>query len=87
MGGPSGDVIRRIELFNYNTGFPEQVDVRAAPNGDVSIDVTPGGDLSRFVQPLTKEITAGIIWTSDSFAGATFAWSIDVDEAVWFVSD
>ena len=87
MGGPSGDVVQYLELFNYDTGVLEQVDVRSAANNDDSIEVTPSGDLSRFVQPATREITAEITWKSESFAGAQFNWSIDVDEAVWEVSD
>lgn len=87
MGGPSGDVVQTIEMLNYDTGELELLDVRAAATSDESVEVTPGGDLSRFIQPITNEITVHMVWKSDSFAGDPFTWAIDVDEAVWFIAD
>ena len=86
-GGPSGDVLQTIELLNYDTGVLELVDVRAAAALDEIVEVIPVGDLSRFVQPITNEITTEVTWKSESFAGPPFTWSIDVDEAVWLILD
>ncbi len=87
IGGPSGDVIQKIGLLNYNTGVLELVDVRPAATSDDSIEITPGGDVSRFVQPLSKEITAGITWLSEDFSGTPFTWSVDIDEAVFVITN
>ncbi len=87
LGGPSGDVIQKIELRNYATGALELLDLRAVAINDESIELIPAGDLTRFIQPITREITGHITWTSDSFSGKPFSWSIDVDEAVWIIED
>ena len=87
VGGPSGDVIQTIELFNYSTNTFELLDTRAVANTDESILISPGGDLSRFVQSGTDEITASIKWKSESFSGTPFTWSVDVDEAVLLISN
>lgn len=87
MGGPSGDVTQTVELFNYDAGTLELLDVRAVATSDDSIELTPGGDLSRFIHPLHNEITAHIVWKSDEFSGEPFNWAIDVDEAVWLIED
>ncbi len=84
-GGLPGDVIQEIALFDYDAGEFELVDIRPAVNSDESLEVTPGGDVSRFVQSLSSEITARVTWRSESFSGTPFFWSIDVDEAVWLV--
>lgn len=86
-GGPTGDVLQEIKLFNYNTNAFETLDTRPAENSDQTVLVIPGGDLSRFVQSGTGEITAVVKWTSPSFAGATFNWSVDLDEAVWVIDN
>ncbi len=84
-GGPSGDVVQGIELLNPNTGVWESLDVRPATNGDTAIDVTPTGNLSRFVHTKTREIQARVYWRSETFSGAPFEWVVNVDEAVWLI--
>lgn len=86
-GGPSGDVTQRINLLDYTTGKWEAVDTRAASTTEELLQINPAGDLSRFVQSGTNEVTAQVIWTSDAFSGTPFVWSIDVDEATWLVFD
>lgn len=87
LGGPSGDVIQTIEMFDYTTGFLELMDLRSVAISDESIEITPAGDVTRFIQPITNEITTHIVWESESFTGTPFNWSIDLDEAVWLISD
>ena len=86
-GGPAGDVIQMIELMNYETGKPELVDIRPATNTDESVTITPAGNPDRFVHPLTREITAEVIWFVDEFANSPFFWDVDIDEAVWVISN
>lgn len=86
LGGPEGDVVQTIELWNELDGIWELVDTRSATNSDsVALGYGTGKDLTRFVHPLTDEIISKITWTSPSFSGAPFTWSIDLDEAVWVI--
>lgn len=85
QGGPTGDVIQELHLLNYQTAQFEMVDVRAAADADLSVTAHATGDLNRFVQPLTREMTARLTWKSESFSGTPFSWTVDVDEAVWLV--
>ena len=79
------NVVQRIELFNYSTGAFEVVDERNAnrtPNPDLTVTVSPGGDLSRFVNQSTREIQARIRYRAD-IARAGFA--SNTDQAVWTI--
>ena len=79
------NIVQRIELFNYVTMAYETVDERNAnrtPNPDLAITVSPGGDLSRFVDPSTLEIKARIRYRAD-IARAGFA--SNTDQAVWTI--
>ena len=87
VGGPVGDVFQSIRLFDYQTRKWEIVDSRAATNIDERITIEPAGDITRFVHAVTREITARVVWTVDDFTGDPFQWSIDIDEAVWPVTD
>ena len=84
-GGPTGDVIQQIRLFNNDTHSFEVVDTRAATIDDSIVLVQPDGDLSRFVHPKTDEITVRVKWVSPGFSGSPFAWDISIDEAVWLI--
>ena len=45
------------------------------------------GDLTRFIHPLTDEIIAKVKWESPEFTGASFFWDVDIDQAVWLITD
>lgn len=86
VGAPFGNVIQSIKLLNYDTGLYEVIDMRAAETTDLQLDVTPTGDLGRFVQNGTKSVQARIEWVgSQSQVGSRFAWSVDVDQAIWLI--
>ncbi len=84
-GGPVGDVIQTLRLMNYQTRQFEAVDTRPASNTDTVVEVNVTGDPARFVQPLTREITADMTWASPVFSGPPFTWSLDLDQAVWII--
>lgn len=84
-GGPSGDVIQTVLMFNYNTLDFEIVDVRSATTTDSVVDISVTGNPARFVHPVLGEITTQINWTSQSFSGTPFFWTVDADEAVWII--
>ncbi len=79
-GGPSGDVIQVVQLWNETDEIWETLDSRIASNSDSSITVPAGGNVSRFVHPITGEVTARLIWESPGFAGAPFFWSVNLDQ-------
>ncbi|MDG2012187.1 MAG: hypothetical protein P8J33_01690, partial [Pirellulaceae bacterium] len=87
VGGPSGDVIQQLRLFDRVTSSWELVDVRMATNADLVVKYSAAGDLSRFVNQQTGEIIAKMTWLSPGFAGSPFAWTIDLDQAGWQVAD
>ncbi len=84
-GGPPGDVQQTVELWDESAANWVLVDSRAVGNSDSVVDGVAGGDLSRFIHPLTGEVIARLSWKSESFSGSPFVWSIDVDQAVWLI--
>ncbi len=85
LGGPAGDVIQTIELWDNANNQWVVVDSRAATIVDSVVEAAGTGNLSNFVQPQTGEIIARVSWSSPSFSGAPFDWSIDLDQAVWLI--
>ena len=85
-GGPSGDVIQTIELWNEQDSSWDLYDSRAATTTDSTVVVGATGDLTRYLHPLTNEIIAKVQWTSQSFSGTPFDWTIDVDQFGWLIS-
>ena len=49
-----------ILLYNFQTGAYELLNAQAATLSDSTVTVTPTGDLSRFVDPATKEVRARV---------------------------
>jgi hypothetical protein len=87
-GGPSGDVVQFIQMLNYDTGRFEMLDMRPVLDTEEAVEISPTGDLGRFVRTGTNEITARITWNSErGFTGQGFVWSIDIDEAVWVIAE
>lgn len=85
VGGPAGDVIQTIELFNHTTRQWIEVDSRIATTTDSVAEGAATGLLSQFVHPVHGEVISRVSWASPSFAKASFFWSIDLDEAVWSI--
>lgn len=81
----SGDVVQTVELWNYTTGQYDLLDSRPAPITKEMTLVSPAGDLSEYVQPGTREVTANITWKSEAFTGAPFNWTVDADQAIWTI--
>lgn len=87
-GGPSGDVMQKIELFNFSTQLFEQVDSRSVAVTDSAVEITPTGAWSRFLEPGTREVRSRVTWSTPAgFSGTPFAWTIDIDEAVWLIAN
>jgi len=85
-GGPAGDVIQTIELWNEDADVWELVDTRAASDTETVVQVAANGDLDRFVNPATNEILSRVRWTSPGFSGTPFAWTVDVDQMGWLIA-
>lgn len=86
-GGPSGDVIQTIRLYDYDLNDWEYVDIRAVATSDETVLFEPTGDPGRFVQTGTNEITGLVTWQSESFSGSPFSWSIEIDQCVWLINN
>ena len=86
VGGPQGDVIQTVELWNEQDSAWDLFDTRAASTTDESVVVSAGGDLARYVHPLTNEIFARVQWESPGFAGTPFSWTVNVDQFGWLIS-
>jgi hypothetical protein len=76
-------VSQRIELFDYVAGGWEQIDLRDASRfSDGVVNIMPSGDLSRFVQPGTRAMSARIHFQSlnprQQFSSNTdlFQWTV-----------
>ncbi len=79
------NVVQRIEFFNYITNAYEVVDERNAnrtPNPDLTVVVTPTGDLSRFVDQTSRAIQTRVRYRADS-PRAGFA--SNTDQAIWTI--
>jgi V8-like Glu-specific endopeptidase len=85
-GGPQGDVIQKVEMWDRNAGVWELFDSRPASVADTTVVASASGDLSRFVHPLTGEIIARVGWSSPQFSGSSFNWTVNVDQFGWLIS-
>ncbi|MEM7457544.1 MAG: hypothetical protein AAF456_24640, partial [Planctomycetota bacterium] len=78
-------VTQTIELFNYDTMAWEQVDSRPASRfSDITVSATPGGDLSRFVEPGTNQTEVRIRYNS---ASPRQQFSCNVDQIIWTITN
>ncbi len=85
LGGPAGDVMQNMHLWNYNTSSFEIVDTRAMTTSDSVVEYSATGDLDRFVNQLTGEITAMVSFNSFAWSETPFFWSVEVDQLVWTI--
>lgn len=85
LGGPSGDVIQEIRVLNYATNTWETLAIMATAETDTVLDIPCAGTPSDYVQAVTNEVTARVIFSSESFSGTPFSWTVDVDESVWLI--
>ena len=79
------NVVQRVELFDYVAGAFEVVDEQDAnrvPSPDLTVVISPPGDLARFVDQATGEIQARVRYRAD-IARAQFA--SNTDQAVWTI--
>ncbi len=86
-GGPAGDVIQTVRLWNFADVTWDVLDIRAAPASEEQILVDATGDLTDYVNQANGELIARISWESPEFAGLPFNWSIALDQAIWLVGD
>jgi len=82
------DVDQVIELLNLNKGEYEVIDARPADRSGQTLEITPTGDFSRFVEGKTGIVRARIGWTDPNERPRhPSAWTIDIDQAVWLIAD
>ena len=78
-------VTQSIDLFDYQLASFEEVDVRPANRfTDLVTTVEATGDLSRFVQPSTGEITARVRYES---VNPRQQFSANIDQTIWGIRE
>ena len=86
-GGPQGDVIQQVELFDLDQRQWESVDMRSAMTQDSQLQIPVTGDISRFVNAVNGEVRARVSWLSPAFYTPEFDWSVEIDQLGWLFSD
>ncbi len=87
-----GDIVQRVELFNYNTGQFEVVDTRNSPGTDSVAVIAPTGDPSRFIQPGTGAMQArlyyqnGLPWWVTRTANLYLPFRTSIDRVSWTIT-
>jgi hypothetical protein len=77
------NITQTISLFNYVTNMYEEVDASTTPfNNDGAVEVTVGGDPSRFINSETLEVKAELTWKPPPLV-LVFPWNLGIDQAVW----
>ena len=71
------DALQGIELFNWVTNEFESIDTRVIGLTEVATVVTATGDLTRFVNPLTREVKAQTKWSPSRATSDRLIVSID----------
>ncbi len=84
-GGSAGDVLQTVTLWNQAGNRWDVLDNGIATNQDSVVEVFATGDLGNYVHPQTGEIIVKLTWSSPSFTGSPFNWSVNVDQAVWMI--
>lgn len=80
-GATTSALEQRVELYDYQAGAWEVVDVRPMSNQDqrVTIDEL---NASRFVHPLSRETRARLSWKQTGPA-LNYPWQVRLDQAFW----
>ena len=87
QGGPQGEVIQQVDLWDNQLSLWETVDLRSITSSDGRVQIPNSGELSRFVQPLTGEVLAKVRWTSPEFNEAAFDWDMNIDQIAWLIQE
>ena len=78
-----GIIVQRLSLFNYDTGSYEEVDVRNASRfTDGVAEITPAGDVTRFVDAATGSVEARVNLRAN---GARQIFSTNIDQVIWTI--
>lgn len=78
----SFNLLRTIELMNWNTGSFEQVSSEDSPfNQDALVLLNVSA--ADFVQPGTGLVTTKVSWKADGFI-LSFPWTVSLDQLAWF---
>ncbi len=87
-----GTVEQKIELFNFGSGQFESVDSRLTSATDTLIEVTPGGDPTRFVQAATNAIRARVSYQNSlpfwvfSMQNLYLPYRTKIDHIYWTIT-
>ena len=76
-------VVQSIDLFDFQNDVWEEVDSRDASRfTDLVTEISPGGNLARFVQPITLGIKARVRFES---VNPRQKFTALIDQAIWII--
>ena len=84
VGGQPGPVLQKVYFHRPSDNRRELVDSRPVSDFEFAIEVSPEGDLSRFVNPANGDVIASVVYLTDP-NGPLFPWTVQLDEAVWLI--
>jgi hypothetical protein len=79
-----GIVSQQLDLYNYNLGEYETVDIRPITLSDQIVEVVITTNPSRFIHPSTNEMRAQFSWLATG-PTSTFPWMISIDQSIWTI--
>lgn len=74
-----------VRYWNYVANDWEVVGSQAATNAKASFKVSPGGDLSRFVEAGTNNVQAAVLFIRDFNAPTAATWQSRIDHVRWMI--
>jgi photosystem II stability/assembly factor-like uncharacterized protein len=80
------NIDQQIELFNFVTGFYEQVDLGEASIADSVVEYVVTGDITRFVEAGSGETKARLSWKANGIL-LEFPWTVGIDHVFWTISE
>lgn len=75
----------KVQLFNYVTGQYEVLDTRSGSTSYQTVTVTASGDLSRFVDPATKQVQALVTYLQTGPV-TNVNWQVSSDTSIWTIN-
>ncbi|MCH8275038.1 MAG: SBBP repeat-containing protein [Armatimonadetes bacterium] len=85
-GMASRDLIqRRISLYNYVTQSYEELHVAFAATSDEVVEIVVTSNVSRFVEPGTRQVKSLMTWKAAAFSFFT-GWNVGIDQTIWKIT-
>ncbi|MCC6404060.1 MAG: hypothetical protein IT207_08625 [Fimbriimonadaceae bacterium] len=74
-----------VRYWNYANNDWETVGSQAATGTKAAFTVSPGGDLTRFVEPGTNKVEAAVLFIRDFSTPTVVVWNSKLDHVRWMI--